>query len=86
LQLRPLIVFVALVASVCAVEKAQITAEMRAKFWRAQAEYIAATVQAQRAKAALDSAQAEMQKACGEQPVVANSSGDPECGPMPPAK
>jgi hypothetical protein len=84
--LRPIIVFVALAASVGGVEKAQITAEMRAKFWRAQAEYIAAMVQAQRAKAALDSAQAEMQKVCGEQPVVANPGGDPECGPKPPAK
>jgi hypothetical protein len=84
--LRPLIVFAALAASVCAVEKAQITAEMKAKYWRAQAEYIAAMVQAQRAKAALDSAQAEMQKACGEQPVVADPGGDPGCGPQLPAK
>ena len=78
--------FVALVATVCAVEKAQITVEMRARFWRAQAEYLAATVQAQRAKAALESAQAEMQKACGEQPVVADANGDPECGPKLPVK
>lgn len=61
----------------------QITAEQRAKFWRAQAEYIAAQAQVQKAQATLSAIQAEMVKACGDQQLVADEQGEPACKPKP---
>lgn len=69
-----------------AADAPQISDAQRAKFWRAQAEYVAATVQAQRAKAALDAVQMEMSSACGETyQLAAGQDGEPICQPKPPA-
>ncbi|MGD0360274.1 MAG: hypothetical protein ABSC93_05365 [Bryobacteraceae bacterium] len=58
----------------------QIAAEMRARFWRAQAEAIAAAAKAKQAQEAAKTAQEEMQKECGEQFVLAlDASGEPSC-------
>ncbi len=58
----------------------QITAEMRARFWRTQAEAIAAAARAERAQEASKAAQDEMRKACGEQFIVAlDAAGEPSC-------
>jgi len=60
----------------------QITAEMRAKFWRTQAEAIAATARAERAQEAAKAAQEEMRKACGDGFRVAlDGQGEPSCQP-----
>jgi hypothetical protein len=65
----------------------QITAEMRARFWRTQAEAIAAAARAERAQEASKAAQAEMRKACGEQFIVAlDAAGEPSCQPDQPRK
>jgi hypothetical protein len=58
-----------------------ITPEQRARFWRAQAEWISASMQAQKAKSAMDSIQAELAKACGDQQLVAGPDGEPTCSP-----
>jgi len=58
----------------------QISAEVRAKFWRTQAEAIAAAARAERAQEAAKAAQEEMRKACGEKFVVAlDADGEPSC-------
>jgi hypothetical protein len=62
-------------------DPASITDAMRARFWRAQTEYIAASAQAQKAKVALDAAHAELQKACGDRQVIAGQDGEPTCAP-----
>jgi hypothetical protein len=63
-----------------------ISSELRAKFWRAQAEYISASAQAQKARATLDAAQAEMSKVCGDQQLIAGQDGEPTCQPKPDGK
>jgi hypothetical protein len=58
----------------------QIAAEVRARFWRTQAEAIAAAARAERAQEAAKAAQEEMRKACGEKFVVAlDAEGEPSC-------
>jgi hypothetical protein len=58
----------------------QITAEVRARFWRTQAEAVAAAARAERAQEAAKAAQEEMRKACGEKFVVAlDAEGEPSC-------
>ena len=58
----------------------QIAAEVRAKFWRASAEYSTAQARLQQARAAIEAAQAELQKACGtDADVVAGQDGEPQC-------
>lgn len=58
----------------------QITAEQRAKFWRATAESIAAASRAQQARDAVNAAQLDMQKTCGEDSdLVAGADGEPIC-------
>jgi len=58
----------------------QISAEVRAKFWRTQAEAIAAAARAERAQEAAKAVQEEMRKACGERFIVAlNAEGEPSC-------
>jgi hypothetical protein len=58
----------------------QIAAEMRARFWRTQAEAIAAAARAERAQEAAKAAQDEMRKACGEKFIVAlDVEGEPSC-------
>jgi hypothetical protein len=58
----------------------QIPAEMRAHFWRTQAEAIAAAARAKQAQEAAKSAQDEMQKVCGDKFVVAlDAAGEPSC-------
>jgi hypothetical protein len=62
----------------------QITAEVRARFWRTQAEAIAAAARAEKAQEAAKAAREEMRKACGEKFVVAlDSSGEPACQAKP---
>jgi hypothetical protein len=58
----------------------QITAEIRARFWRTQAEAIAAAARAERAQEAAKAAQEEMRKACGDKFIVAlDAEGEPSC-------
>jgi len=58
----------------------QITAEMRARFWRTQAENIAAAARAERAQEAARAAQEELRKACGDKFTVAlDAEGEPSC-------
>jgi hypothetical protein len=60
----------------------QITAEMRARFWRTQAESVAAAARAERAQEAAKAAQEEMRKACGDKFMVAlDTEGEPACQP-----
>jgi hypothetical protein len=62
----------------------QITAEMRARFWRTQAEAIAAATRAERAQEAAKAAQEEMRKACGDKFNVAlDAAGEPSCQAKP---
>ena len=57
-----------------------ITAELRARFWRTQAEAIAAAARAKQAQEAAKAAQEEMQKECGDKLIVAlDPSGEPSC-------
>jgi hypothetical protein len=58
----------------------KITAEQRAKFWRAQTEAIAAQAQAQNTRAMFDAVRAELSKTCGDLPLVADEAGEPACG------
>ena len=60
-----------------------ITPEMRAKYWRAQAEAIASATQAREANAKLQSVQSAMVKSCGDLPLVAGKDGEPTCQPKP---
>jgi hypothetical protein len=58
----------------------QVTAEMRARFWRTQAESIAAAARAERAQEAAKAAQEELRKACGDKFAVAlDAEGEPSC-------
>jgi hypothetical protein len=58
----------------------QIAAELRARFWRTQAEAIAAAARAERAQEAAKAVQEEMRKACGEKFIAAlDAEGEPAC-------
>jgi hypothetical protein len=72
-----------LYVSAFALDAPTITVEQRARFWRAQAEYVVASVQAQKAKTLLDAIQAELQKSCGTDALIVDKSGEPACGPKP---
>jgi hypothetical protein len=62
----------------------QISAETRAKFWRTQAEALAAAARAERAQDAAKAAQEEMRKACGDKFIVAlDEAGEPSCQAKP---
>jgi hypothetical protein len=62
----------------------QIDDKLRAKFWRVNAEALAAQVRNQQAQEALKAVQAEMHAACGADPVP-SSAGEPSCpAPAPP--
>jgi hypothetical protein len=73
-----------LVAAGVAEDAPKVNPELRAKFWRAQAEQIATQMQAQRADEHFRAVQAELSKACGTQPVVAGADGEPMCAVKPP--
>ena len=62
-----------------------VTPEMRAKYWRAQAEAMAAAKQAENANTKLQSAQVEMVKACGDLQLIAGPDGEPTCQAKPEA-
>lgn len=53
-----------------------ITWELRAKFWRARTERVAAEGREQ-------TVIAEMQKACGTQPLIQRADGEPDCQAKP---
>lgn len=58
----------------------QIAAEMRARFWRAQAEATAAAARARQTQEAAKAVQDELQKACGDQFALAlDAAGEPSC-------
>jgi len=58
----------------------RIAAEMRARFWRSQAEAIATAARAKQAQEALKAAQEEMQKTCGDKFSLAlDAGGEPSC-------
>jgi hypothetical protein len=57
-----------------------IAAGTRARFWRAQAEAIAAAARARQTQDAVKAVQEEMQKECGDGFVPAlDSAGEPSC-------
>jgi len=61
-------------------EAPQIAAEMRARFWRAQAEATAAAARAKQAQETAKAVEAEMQKQCGDKFVLAlDAAGEPSC-------
>ena len=78
-----LIMFAALALAAAESPTTKISAEQRAKFWRAQAEAIAAQAQYQSAKSALDAVQAELQKACGDGVLALDQAGEPSCKAKP---
>ena len=55
-----------------------LTPDQRAKFWRAQAEAIAAQMQVQKAQARLDAVLSELKASCNGD-IEFNSSGEPSC-------
>jgi hypothetical protein len=58
----------------------QIPAEMRARFWRTQAEAIAAEARAKQAQEAAKAAQDEMQNVCGDGFALGlDAAGEPAC-------
>ncbi|MDR3798006.1 MAG: hypothetical protein P4K93_07625 [Terracidiphilus sp.] len=64
-----------------------ITAEQRARFWRAQAEAINAAVRARAAQDVLVTVQSDLLKSCGDWAFIAGEDGEPTCRPKPePAK
>ena len=63
-------------------QPSRIAAEMRARFWRAQAEAIAAAARAKQAQDAARAVQEEMQKECGDKFTLAlDAAGEPSCQP-----
>jgi hypothetical protein len=58
---------------------------MRAQYWRAQAEAMAAAKRAENANTKLQGAQAEMVKACGDLQLIAGPDGEPTCQAKPEA-
>lgn len=58
----------------------RIPAELRARFWRTQAEAVAAAARAKQAQDAAKAVQEELQKQCGDQFVLAlDADGEPSC-------
>jgi hypothetical protein len=76
---RILTIVLLLSATCCAADAPKITPELRAKYWRAHAEALAASVQAQQTQAKLQAVQAEMLKVCGDQQLIAGPDGEPTC-------
>ncbi len=72
-----------IVLAILAQEKASaptISAELRAKFWRAQADNESAQSRAKAALATVQAVIAELQKTCGERHQVAlGQDGEPAC-------
>ncbi len=74
----------ALLGAVLSAQTARITDAQRARFWRAQAELVAAQRQLERATAALQQVNTELRQACGDQQLTLNhDSGEPDCQPKP---
>lgn len=63
-----------------------ISAELRAKLWRAVAENASAQATAEKAKQRLDATLAEVKNACGEFSLISDKDGEPICGPKPEPK
>lgn len=61
----------------------QISAELRAKFWRVIAEQESAKAAADRAVQSAKAVEAEMRQECGDLQVVMNASGEPACAAKP---
>lgn len=59
--------------------KPTISADLRARAWRALAELNAIKPQFEAKQAAVNHAEAEMRKACGELQLHINASGEPDC-------
>jgi len=58
----------------------RIPAEMRARFWRTQAEAMAAETRAKQAQEAAKAAQDDMRKACGDGFALSlDTTGEPAC-------
>jgi hypothetical protein len=62
-----------------------LSPDLRAKFWRREAELLAAEKSVDSARLALDAVRAEMIAACGRQALNLDPSGEPACVPLPPA-
>ncbi len=62
-------------------EGPKIADELRARFWRAQSDSLAASAQFQKARAAMDSIIAEMKAVCGNTDfeINADEKGEPNC-------
>lgn len=72
---------VMLLGSAVAGDSPQIPDAMRARYWRAQAEAIAAQARAEKALAAFQAVQTELVKACGGQQLIGGPDGEPACAP-----
>ena len=66
--------------------KPSVTTELRAKFWRAQVESTVAQAQAEKTRAALQAIIVAMQKACGDEQLIAGQDGEPTCQAKPAEK
>jgi Holliday junction resolvase-like predicted endonuclease len=76
---RLAIVLFVSVAFAQTVEAPKISPEQRAKFWRVQAEYLAAAARFQQAKYAMDAMQVELDKVCAPTKAVLLPDGEPGC-------
>jgi hypothetical protein len=81
-----LIVSIGLLLPLWAADAPRISDAQRARFWRAQAEVIAAQGRLDKAVAAFQGIEADLIKACGDQQLVRNSDGEPGCAPKPPER
>ena len=68
------------------VPEPQITTQQKLDYQRARANLVAAQQQATNAQRVFDDKIAELQKACGVQPLIADVQGDPACSPKPEKK
>lgn len=64
----------------------KITPELRAKFWRASAEFNAAQSKLQQAKSSLDSAVMDLRAVCKDQELTIDQAGEPTCRDKEPEK
>ena len=63
-----------------------VSAELRAKFWRARAEVVEAEHRAAQARIANEAAVNELRKACGQDELIIGQNGEPACAPKQAAK
>ncbi len=78
LAMKKILVALLVLSAFASEPQRTVTAEQRARFWRAQAEYVAKLMEVQRLKAAMDAAEDDMVKTCGGA-LVPDKAGEPSC-------